>query len=261
MSRLQKIGCVASDAELARRKLAYYLKRYGWVDMVATGNHEVDLVVALGGDGFMLRALHDYKDTGAKFYGVNCGTVGFLMNDRDDDLLQDNIEQAVETRFQPLLMTAVSVTGESYTRLAFNEVSLLRETHQSAKIRISIDGAVRLQELVGDGVLVATPAGSTAYNMAVQGPIIPLDARLLALTPISPFKPRNWRGALLPQTSTVEFEVLKPERRPVSAVADYFEIRDVAKVKVCEYPQASVTVLFNANHSLEERVIKEQFML
>ncbi|MEO8112989.1 MAG: NAD kinase, partial [Phenylobacterium sp.] len=202
---------------------------------------------------------HAFMNTGRPIYGMNRGSVGFLMNEYSEDDLLERINAAERALIHPLRMVATDLAGATHKALAINEVSLLRQTRQTAKIRISIDGKVRLSELACDGVLLATPAGSTAYNLSAHGPIIPLDARVLALTPISAFRPRRWRGALLPHTARVRFEVLEADKRPASAVADNFEVRDVVQVDVAEDREVALTMLFDAGRSLEERVLAEQF--
>jgi NAD+ kinase len=220
---------------------------------------EADVIVALGGDGFMLEVLHLPLARRIPIYGMNRGSVGFLMNDFEADDLLARIAAAEQAEIHPLTMTAVDASGQRFTAMAINEVSLLRQTRQTAKLRILIDGKVRLAELSCDGALVATPAGSTAYNLSAHGPIIPLEARVLALTPISAFRPRRWRGALLPHAARVCFQVLEADKRPVSAVADNFEVRDVVEVHVTEDREVSMTMLFDAGRGLQERVLAEQF--
>jgi NAD+ kinase len=214
----------------------------------------------LGGDGFMLETLHRYLDRRVPVYGMHRGSVGFLMNAYSPDRLHERLAAARAYRMKPLEMVAEDSAGLSHRALAINEVSLLREGRQVAKIRISIDGVVRLEELMADGVLVATAIGSTAYNLSAHGPIIPLGAGVLALTPISAFRPRRWRGALLPHSAEVTFETLEAEKRPVSAVADYTEVRHVLRVTVHESRDVDLTMLFDPEHNLEERVLKEQFL-
>ena len=214
---------VASDAPEAQATLTRLRARYGDAGAGA------DVIVALGGDGFMLQTLHGFVKCGVPIYGLNFGSIGFLMNElREDDLLS-RIEAAKPARIHPLLMTAYTASGAEKA-LAFNEVSLFRQTRQAAKLRIVLDGKTRLDELICDGILVSTPAGSTAYNLSAHGPILPIDAALLAMTPLSPFRPRRWRGALLPRQAQIGFEILEPEKRPVSAVADNQEIRDVVQI-------------------------------
>jgi NAD+ kinase len=240
------------EAQFARVRLT---KRYGSVPL-----DEADVIVALGGDGFMLETLHSDLERRTPVYGMNRGSVGFLMNDYEENDLPARIEAAGRAVIHPLQMDAWGENGEIISGLAINEVSLLRQTRQSAKLRISVDGKVRLDELSCDGCMVATPAGSTAYNLSAHGPIIPLDGKVLALTPISAFRPRRWRGALLPHQARVTFEVLESEKRPVSAVADSLEVRRVARVDVHERRDVGLTMLFEAGRSFEERVLAEQFL-
>ncbi|SDP09828.1 NAD+ kinase [Phyllobacterium sp. YR620] len=225
-----------------------------------TEARNADVIVALGGDGFMLATLQNYMNQGKMIYGMNRGSVGFLMNEYKEEGLKERIEAAQAETIRPLKMVTETADGETFTAFALNEVSLLRQSYQAAKIRISVDGQVRLEELICDGVMVATPAGSTAYNLSAQGPIIPLDARLLALTPVSAFRPRRWRGALLPNRVTVRFDILEPEKRPVNAVADHTEVKSVLSVTVEEALQMRATILFDKNHSWNERILKEQFL-
>ncbi|ACG77594.1 predicted sugar kinase [Phenylobacterium zucineum HLK1] len=249
-----RLTFAASDRPEAQEARARLAQRYG-----DAGEEKAQVIVALGGDGFMLETVHRHMGSGKPIYGMNRGSVGFLMNEYSEDALLERINAAEQAVIHPLRMTAVDVHGETHRALAFNEVSLLRQTRQTAKLRISVDGKVRLGELQCDGVLVATPAGSTAYNLSAHGPIIPLDAKILALTPISAFRPRRWRGALLAHTAEVTFEVLEADKRPVSAVADNFEVRHVVEVRVGEDRDVSITMLFDAGRSLEERVLAEQF--
>ena len=221
---------------------------------------EADILIALGGDGFMLETMHEYLAAKKPIYGIHCGSIGFLMNELVPHDLMLRLEQAKPSILHPLEMQTQQKNGALATALAFNEVSLLRESHQAAKIQIEIDGIVRLQELVCDGVLLATPAGSTAYNLSAHGPIIPLSAPLLALTPISAFRPRRWKGALLPETAEVKFTTLDPDKRPVSAVADFTEVRDVISVTVRQSKEHAVTLLFDHEHNLDERILREQFL-
>lgn len=220
---------------------------------------EADVIVALGGDGFMLQTLREYMGTGKKIYGMNRGTVGFMMNEfREDDLPQRVAAAGAET-IRPLEMEAVDDEGRVTTALAINEVSLFRQSYQAAKLRISVDGKTRLDELICDGVMVATPVGSTAYNLSAHGPILPLDAPLLALTPVSPFRPRRWRGALLPNRSRVRLDLLEAAKRPVNAVADNIEVKSVVSVTVSESATQTATILFDASHGWDERILAEQF--
>ncbi|HEX2591393.1 MAG TPA: NAD kinase [Rhizomicrobium sp.] len=222
------------------------------------GPDAADIIVALGGDGFMLQTLHNFRKAGKPIYGMNLGSVGFLMNEFSEEGLDDRLAAAEQAVVHPLRMIATSANGTKEA-LAFNDVSLLRQTRQTAKLRISVDDKVRIAELIGDGILISTPAGSTAYNLSAHGPILPIDADLLALTPISAFRPRRWRGALLSHRARVRFEVLESAKRPVSAVADDLEVRDVTAVEVAEDRSISMTMLFDAGHSLDERILAEQF--
>jgi NAD+ kinase len=245
------VASSAPEAVAARARLA---KRYGNVPAA-----QADIVVALGGDGLMLTTLHAFMRTGKPIYGMNRGSVGFLMNEYVEDDLLDRLAMAKLSHIRPLTMTAVDTRGETHHARAINEVSIFRETYQAAKLRILVDGLERMAELICDGVLVATPAGSTAYNLSAQGPILPIDAPLLALTPISPFRPRRWRGALLPNRAKVRIEVIEAEKRPVSAVADHFEVREVISVDVAEDMETRLPLLFDPGHSLDERILREQF--
>jgi len=231
-------------------------ERYQWASA-----ETAEVLVALGGDGYMLHTLHSMLESGdpRPVFGMNRGTVGFLMNEWRLDNLAERIERAKAIRVAPLEMTAHTVGGETYSHAAINEVSLLRETRQTAKIEVSVNGRTAMPELACDGVLVATPAGSTAYNLSAGGPILPLQAKMLALTPISPFRPRRWSGAILPDDTMICFRVLDPENRPVSAVADQFEVRDVARVDVKLDRERSLTLLFDPEHALDERIAMEQF--
>ena len=249
-----RLAFAASDRPEALEALARLQGRYGQSPL-----EDAQVVVALGGDGFMLETLHKTLRLDHPIYGMNCGSVGFLMNDYQEEGLVERIAAAEQAIIHPLSMSASDRMGKTWTALAINEVSLLRQTHQTAKLRIIIDGRERIGELACDGVLVATPAGSTAYNLSAHGPIVPLDARVLALTPISVFRPRRWRGALLRHTAKVRIEVLEPDKRPVSAVADNFEVRDVADVEIAEDRSVELRMLFDAGRSLEERVLSEQF--
>jgi NAD+ kinase len=249
----KRLHFVASDSSEAQSILAKLRARYG------DSGDDAEVIVALGGDGFMLQALHAYLGKERPIYGMNLGSVGFLMNEYREDDLAERLAAAESARVYPLCMTATSISGTE-TALAFNEVSLLRQTRQTAKLKIVLDGKVRLNELVCDGILVSTPAGSTAYNLSAHGPILPIDAALLALTPLSAFRPRRWRGALLPHHANIRFEILEPDKRPVSATADNVEVRDVSRVDVVEDRSVSMTMLFDEGHSLDERILAEQFL-
>ena len=249
-----RLAIVASSAPNARAAKEELSERYGSVSV-----QDADVIVALGGDGFMLSMLHANMGTGKPVFGMNRGTVGFMMNEyRTDDLLE-RIGKAGKQELHPLRMRATTFTGEAVEHLAINEVSLLRETRQAAKIRICVDGKERMSELIGDGLMIATPAGSTAYNLSAHGPIIPIGSGVLALTPISAFRPRRWRGALLPHDVQVELDILDSDKRPVSAVADMREVRDVQKVQVHEARDVTLSLLFDEEHSLAERIFAEQF--
>lgn len=252
---LPALHFVASDAADAQAALAALRARHEDV-----GEKSASVIVALGGDGFMLQALHRFLGTKKPIYGMNLGSVGFLMNEYRDTGLTERLAAAESAVVHPLRMKVVTAAGETHDALAFNEVSLLRETRQAAKIRISVDEKVRITELICDGVLISTPAGSTAYNLSAHGPILPIDAALLALTPISAFRPRRWHGALLPHRARTRFEILEPLKRPVSAVADDREVRNVATVDVAEDRSISMTMLFDRGHSLDERILAEQFV-
>jgi NAD+ kinase len=254
LRRVDKICVLASSAPLAQESRERLVARFG-----DSPFDEADVVVCLGGDGFMLETLHRTLSCDVPVYGMNCGSVGFLMNAFHEDDLPARLARAQDVVLHPLRMHAITRLGVVEEALALNEVSLLRQLRQTAKIRITIDGRVRLQELVCDGVLVATPAGSTAYNLSAHGPIVPLSANLLPLTPISAFRPRRWRGALLPSTADVVFEILESDKRPVSAVADFTEVRDVASVAVSEDRSVKTTILFDPDQGLSERIVAEQF--
>jgi NAD+ kinase len=250
------MALVASTAEAAQAAEAMLRERYDFVPM-----EEAELVIALGGDGFMLHTLHEMldRDQLRPVFGMNRGTVGFLMNEWRLDRLVERLAEAKSFSVAPLHMIARKVDGSEYGNHAINEVSLLRETRQTAWIEVSVNGRVVLPELVCDGVLAATPAGSTAYNLSAQGPILPLNSRLVALTPISPFRPRRWRGALIPDDLKIGFRVLDPVKRPVSAVADQLEVRDVESVEVRTDRSRVLTLLFDPEHALDERIAMEQF--
>lgn len=250
-----KIAFLASESPEAQEAIAALQARY---DDVALDDATV--VVALGGDGFMLHTMIDCMHRKLPIYGMNKGTVGFLMNEYSEDGLPERVAAAELSTIHPLRMTAEDMHGEYHEALAINEVSLFRQTRQAAKIRISVDGRVRLQQLICDGVLVATPAGSTAYNLSAHGPILPVGARILALTPISAFRPRRWRGAVLPDTATVRFDIEDIVKRPVGAVAGDIETRDVAWIEVAEDRTIGVDMLFDPEHNLEERILHEQFI-
>jgi len=252
--RYNHIAFVAGTSPEAQEALASLVKSYGNCSLA-----EADVIVALGGDGLMLQTLHQLMRSGKPIYGMHRGTVGFLMNEYRAEDLYARLAAARDTVIHPLLMRATDIHGEVHLHHAINEVSVFRQTHQAARLRILIDERERMPELVADGIMVATPAGSTAYNLSAQGPILPINAPLLALTPISPFRPRRWRGALLPNTAFVVIEVLESQKRPVAAVADHDEARDVTRVEVLSDKTISIRMLFDPGHSLEERIVSEQF--
>jgi NAD+ kinase len=251
---VERIAFVAAQTQVAKESRDRLIARYG-----CTAVEDAQVVVALGGDGHLLETMHAMTGMPTPIYGMNCGSVGFMMNHYNEDDLPQRLEVAQAAVLYPLRMHAVTQTGAVEEAVALNEVSLLRQLRQAAKIRISVDGKVRIAELICDGVLVSTPAGSTAYNLSAHGPIVPLSANLLPLTPISAFRPRRWHGALLPSSADVLFEVLDVEKRPVAAVADSFEVRRVVSVAVSEERSMSVTVLFDPDHGLSERILTEQF--
>lgn len=248
-----KLHFVAASTSEGKKALERLVLRYG-----DAGPAAADIVVAMGGDGFMLQTLHAFLKQGKPIYGMNLGSVGFLLNDYHEEALLERLAAAEKAEIHPLRMVA-ETAEHRVEALAFNEVSLLRETRQATKLRILVDGTIRIEELICDGALVSTPAGSTAYNLSAHGPILPIDSALLALTPISAFRPRRWRGALLPRRSKVRFEVLETKKRPVSAVADGLEVREVLSVDVAEDRSLSMWMLFDAGHNLDERILAEQF--
>jgi len=252
--RYDRIGFVASASDEAQAALTELCNKYG-----NCAADDADVVVALGGDGLMLQTLHQYMHSDKPIYGMHRGTVGFLMNEFSTHDLHARLAAARESVIHPLLMRATDIHGKVHIHHAINEVALFRQTYQVARLRIMIDNHERMGELMADGILVATPAGSTAYNLSVQGPILPINAALLAMTPISAFRPRRWRGALLPDTAYVVIEVLDGEKRPVAAVADHDEARDVRRVEILSDKTISMRMLFDPGHSLEERILREQF--
>ncbi|MEP2030387.1 MAG: NAD kinase [Paracoccaceae bacterium] len=249
-----KIAFAASSAPVAQTARAALTGRYG--DVLP---QEAEVIVALGGDGFMLQTLHHFQDSPAPVYGMNRGTIGFLMNEYQEGGLAERLEQAEEAVINPLSMSATCVDGSTHEALAINEVSLLRAGPQAAKLRITVDDRLRMEELVCDGALVATPAGSTAYNYSTHGPILPIGADVLALTAMAAFRPRRWRGALLPKNAKVRFDVLEAEKRPVMAEADSRAVMNVASVEIKSEPSITHRILFDPGHGLEERLISEQF--
>jgi NAD+ kinase len=255
MPPFEKLAFRAADTPEAQAALARLQARYPAVPI-----GEAEVIIALGGDGFMLETMHVTIDRGLPIYGMNLGTVGFLLNAYDEENLLERLARAAPAPLHPLRMRARLQDGGIADGLGINEVSLFRETRQTASLSIEIDGTLQMPELICDGVLVATPAGSTAYNLSAHGPILPIGSKLLALTPISPFRPRRWRGALLPSSTHFRFRVHNPDKRPVSAVADYTEVRDVVEVEIWEDRERSLQLLFDPEHNLEARILKEQFI-
>ena len=251
---LEKIAFLSSGMPEADEAMALLVRRYGKYDC-----DEADVIVALGGDGLMLQTLHRFMGEKKPIFGMNRGSVGFLMNEFQANSLPERLAAAEASIIHPLIMRVTDIDGKRHEARAINEVSLLRQTYQAAKLQIFIDGRERLDELICDGLLVATPAGSTAYNLSANGPILPLDAPMMALTPISAFRPRRWRGALLPDKARVRVCVLESSKRPVSAVADHFEVRNVESVEVQMDHETGVIILHDPGHSLEERILREQF--
>jgi len=250
----QKLAFLAGDRPEAAGLRQALVARYG--DCPPS---EADVIVAIGGDGFMLETLRAHMSDDKPVYGINCGTVGFLMNAQDNDGLAEKIAEAEAAVIHPLTMTAKTIDGRTETAKAINEISLFRQTRQSARVKIIVNGKVRMESLICDGVLLSTPAGSTAYNLSAHGPILPINAQLLALTPISAFRPRRWRGALVPHDAVVTFETENPEHRPVSAVADNYEVRDAVSVTAEEDRSIAMKLLFDRGQSLDERILREQF--
>lgn len=251
---MAKLSFFASDTPDAQSALTELISLYHNVSP-----EECDIIVVIGGDGTMLETLHKTNDLGKPVYGMNCGSVGFLMNPYNPQNLPDRLDKAGKVTIYPLRMEVTDRSGKKYEAIAFNEVSLLRETRQAAKLKISVDNTVRIPELICDGILLSTPAGSTAYNLSARGPILPLSANVLALTPISAFRPRRWHGALLPRHVNVRLDVLEHEKRPVSATADFTEIRDVKSVEIRQSRSIASMLLFNPDHHLEDRILNEQF--
>jgi NAD+ kinase len=253
--KLRRIHFIASQSAPAQSALKSLLRIYGQHEL-----ESADVIVALGGDGFMLRTLHRLLSADLPVYGMKLGNVGFLMNRYQENSLIERLAKANVVELAPLKMIAETETGEEATALAINEVSLLRQLNQAAHIRIVVNGSVKVAELVCDGVLVSTAAGSTAYNLSAHGPILPLGTEALALTPISPFRPRRWRGAVLPSSVRIRFEVLDCDKRPVSATADAEEVRDVVSVEVYQESTIRMKLMFDPDHSLEDRILDEQFL-
>lgn len=252
--RFSKIAFVTGDSPEAIKAVDHLKQLYPHTPL-----EDADVIIALGGDGVMLQTLHANIHRPVPIYGMNFGSIGFLMNEYQPEKLLERLEQAEETFIHPLKLSAYNGKDEPLKALAINEVSLFRASHQAAKLKISIDGRQRMHELICDGVMVATPAGSTAYNYSAHGPILPVGAQLLALTPISPFRPRRWRGALLSNHAIVEIEALEPQKRPINAVADHIEFKDIRRVEIAENADITLTLLFDPGHALDERILTEQF--
>lgn len=255
--KYKKIVIIANNTDRAQAILADIQSVYNFI--TSTPDKSTNLIIVLGGDGFMLHCLHTYMHLNIPIYGINCGTVGFLLNPLNIKELPELINNALSTITYPLEMTAYLNNGEIKSHLAINEVSIFRKTSQAVRIKISIDGLVRLPELICDGILLSTPAGSSAYNSSVNGPILPIGSNILALTPISPFRPKKWTGAILPHTAEVELAIIDSKTRPASAVADFIEVEDVHAIKIKEKRDKPIKLLFDHNHGLEERILKEQF--
>ena len=251
---VKKITFIASETNQATEAKKKLTELYGNSDI-----KEAEFIVALGGDGQMLQVLHQFIGSGIPIYGMNCGSIGFLMNELSFDNLNKKLENSEMTEINPLKMSVTDISGKEHTEIAINEVALTRTTYQAAKLKISINNKVRLHELISDGLLISTPAGSTAYNLSADGPILPINARLMALTPTSPFRPRRWKGALLDINSIVEIDVIDPEYRKVNATADSHEIMDAKKIIISNDETLSLKIMFDPDHNLEERIITEQF--
>ena len=251
---VKKITFIASETNQATEAKKKLTELYGNSDI-----KDAEFIVALGGDGQMLQVLHQFIGSGIPIYGMNCGSIGFLMNELSFDNLDKKLENSEMTEINPLKMSVTDISGNEHTEIAINEVALTRTTYQAAKLKISINNKVRLHELISDGLLISTPAGSTAYNLSADGPILPINARLMALTPTSPFRPRRWKGALLDINSIVEIDVIDPEYRKVNATADSHEIMDAKKIIISNDETLSLKIMFDPDHNLEERIITEQF--
>ncbi|PPR46938.1 MAG: NAD kinase [Alphaproteobacteria bacterium MarineAlpha5_Bin9] len=249
-----KFHFTAANIKEAQEAKEKYINKYN-----QTIVSEADIIIAIGGDGFLLKTIHDFKDLKKSFYGINYGSIGFLMNKDEDKDLHNIMNKSQKIKIKPLLMQGIDVNKNKFQSIAFNEVSLMRETHQAAKLKILINEIIRLEELVCDGILVSTPAGSTAYNFSAHGSIIPLDSKLLALTPISAFRPRRWRGALLSENTKIKIISNNIEKRPVSVTADHNEFRNIIEVEIQTSKNFTVELLFDNNHSIEEKILNEQF--
>lgn len=258
--KFNKIGILADSSTAAQTAKNHLIAKFKFMEVVDRSFiKEVDVVIAVGGDGFMLHTLHNHIEDGVPIYGINKGTVGFLMNEYSEKNLIERVNNATDSKIHPLRMVCKCADGSVKEALAINEVSVLRTTGQAAKIQINIDETTHLDELVCDGVLLSTPAGSSAYNYSNGGMILPISSNLLALTPISPFRPRRWRGALLPNTAKVRMEIHKHAKRPVKAVADNFEVENVKSVEIALDTSRTIHLLFDSGHSLEDRIMREMF--
>lgn len=258
MQKYRNIGLIADNIKLKNFDLQAYINKYKFI-VAPEKFEECDILVVMGGDGSLLHNMHKYIDLNIPFFGFNMGSIGFLMNPFDSEDLHQKFEESYSNILYPLQMKIIDSHQQEYKRLAINEVSVWRKTNQAAKIEISINNIIRLEELIADGVMVSTPAGSTAYNLSAGGPILPLDSNILSLTSICPFRPRRWHGALLSHNSEISFKIHEPEKRPVNAVADFYEYFDVHEIKIKEYRKKPIKLLFDKNHTLEDRIIKEQF--
>jgi NAD+ kinase len=256
---IKNIGCIADDTNEAQAVMNKLAHKYKDIICNPSKDQKIATLIVLGGDGFMLRVLHQYINSHIKIYGMNCGSVGFLMNECNIENLCERIESAELTKIHPLEMITTDARGDKQKHMALNEVSLFRQTNQAAKLKIIIDGVECLRELVCDGILASTPAGSSAYNFSAGGPIVPMGANLIALTPLSAFRPRRWRGALLPHNALIEIEILESKKRSVQASADFFEVRDILHIAIKENRYKTVDLLFDPGHSLEKRIFMEQF--
>ena len=259
MKNYRNIGCITDNTRKAEAFFNEFKTKYGLIDIREQPTELCDVIVVIGGDGFMLHSLHNYMHLEVPFYGVNAGDLGFLLNSYTGDNLLNKIKEAKQNIIHPLQMTATDINGNTLISLAINEVSLLRSSNQAVHLKIIIDGNSRIERLICDGVMVATPAGSTAYNLSAGGPIIPMGSNVLSLTPISPFRPRRWRGALLPHNAKVKIKVLDHQKRPLNASADFHEMKDAIEVKIVERRDKKIRLLYDKDYSLEDRVMREQF--